>query len=202
MARQLAASSSPATLALAVIGILGGAVLLAAFVVDIPSDLNTLRLVLFNAGAIAIVVGVHRRQAATAPLLALLGAVPALVANAWYLAMTILAIGRPEPFAGDLGLVYFLAGVAMWLADAAFGLVTLRLGVVRRWGALALAVGSVVAVTGIDRLGLTSGANPTIFGPLALAGVALNGIGWILLGLDLATRFTGLETRVHRLTAT
>jgi hypothetical protein len=74
------------------------------------------------------------------------------------------------------------------LTDAAFGLVTLRLGVVTRWGALALAIGSVLATTGNDRLGLTSAENPTIFGPLALAGIALTGIGWILLGFDIATR--------------
>jgi hypothetical protein len=76
----------------------------------------------------------------------------------------------------------------MWLADAAFGLVSLRLGVVSRLGALALAVGSVLAIMGMDRFGLTSADNPTILGTLALAGIALNGIGWILLGLDVATR--------------
>jgi len=40
----------------------------------------------------------------------------------------------------------------------------------------------------MDRLELTSATNPTIFGTFALAGVALNGLGWILLGLDVATR--------------
>lgn len=188
MARSVAEQGSPANLALAAVGIVGGAMLLAAFVVDIPSDLNALRLMLFNAGAIAIVVGVHGRQVAVAPPLALLGAVPAIAANSWYLAMTVLATGRPESFAGDFGFVYFLAAVAMWLSDAGFGLVVLRLGVASRWGALALAIGSVLAVTGIDRLALTSPGNPTIFGPLALTGAALNGIGWILLGLDLAIR--------------
>jgi hypothetical protein len=139
------------------------------------------------------VIGVHRCQAPAAPALALLGAVPAFLANAMYLAMTVLAIGRPQPFAGDFGLVYFVASVAMWLADAAFGFVTLRLGVVAWWGALALAIGSVLTITGIDRLGLTSAENPTIFGPLALAGGALNGIGWILLGIAIATRGTRVE---------
>jgi len=143
---------------------------------------------LFNAGAIAIVVGVHRRHAAVAPRLARLGAVPAVLANAWYLAMIVLATGRPAPFAGDFGLVFFWAAIAMWLTDAAFGLVAVRLGVVSRWAALVLAIGSVLAVLGIDRLALTSPSNPTVFGALALTGVALTGIGWILLGLDLAIR--------------
>ena len=45
-------------------GILGGVVLLAAFVIDIPGSVNVLRLVLFNLGAIAVVVALYRRQAA------------------------------------------------------------------------------------------------------------------------------------------
>jgi hypothetical protein len=84
--------------------------------------------------------------------------------------------------------MYFFAAPAMWLTDAAFGLVTLRLGVVARWGAFALAIGSVLAILGMDHLGLTSATNPTIFRTFALAGIALNGLGWILLGLDVATR--------------
>ena len=94
-----------------------------------------------------------------------------------------------EPF----GLVFFFAAVAMRFTDAAFALVTLRLGVVPRWGPLALAIGSVLALTGLDRLALTSRDNPTIFGPLALTGIALNGIGWILLGIDVATHERSFE---------
>lgn len=188
MAYSLAASPSTSTRALGLAGILGGTVLLAAFLVEIPVGLNDLRLVLFNLGSMAIVIAVQRRQSPVAPRLALLAAASAVLANAWYLVMVVMAIGRPHPFAGDFGLVGFFAAAAMWLTDAAFGLVTLRLGVVRPWGALALAVGSALAFTGTDRLELTSPANPTIFGPLALAGVALNGIGWILLGLDVATQ--------------
>lgn len=188
MAHSLATSPSTSSRVLGLVGILGGAVLLAAFVVDIAPELNNVRLVLFNGGAMAIVIAVHRRQASVAPTLAMLAAVPALLANAWYLAMVVLATSRPEPFHGDFGLVFFFAGVAMWLTDAGFGLVTLRLGVVARWGAVALAIGSVLAFTGMDRLGLVTGPFATFFQPLALAGVALVGLGWILLGLDVATR--------------
>ena len=188
MVQSVSAPRSPMTAALGTIGIMGGVVLLAAFAVDIPPSVNTYRLLLFNAGAIAVVIGVHRRQAAAAPGPDLIGTVPAIVANAWYFGMTILGTGRPEPFAGDFGFVYFLTAMAMWSTDALFGLVTLRLGAVPRGGALALAVGSVFAVSGIDRLGLTSMASPTLFGPLALTGVALNGVGWIVLGLDLVMR--------------
>jgi hypothetical protein len=67
-------------------------------------------------------------------------------------------------------------------------LVTLRLGVVSRWGAGALAIGSLLAILGMDRLGLTSASDITVFGRLGLIGVALNGIGWVLLGFDLVAR--------------
>jgi hypothetical protein len=193
------ATTSPSTVSrmLGLLGVLGGAVLLVVFVVDISPELNFIRLVLFNVGAMAIVIAVHRRHASVAPALALSAAVPALLANAWNLAMLLLSIGRPQPPQGDpdFRLVFFFAAVAMWLTDAAFGLVTLRLGAVSRWGALALAIGSVLAISGMDRLGLTSSANPTIFGALALAGFALTGIGWILLGWDVATRGRPAETQ-------
>jgi len=107
--------------------------------------------------------------------------------------MGVLATGRPNPFAGDFGLTFLYAAIALWLADSAFGVVTLRLRAVAPWGPLALTVGSVLALTGIDRLGLTSAAHPTIFGPLSLIGVALNGLGWILLGLEVASVAQGLD---------
>jgi len=160
-------------------GIMGGAVLLAAFLIDIPTDLNTLRIILINLAAIAVILAVHQRQAAVAPRLALVGAVPAVLANAWYLVMILLAIG---------GLVLFWAGVALWVAFAWFGFVTFRIGAVTRWGALAVTIGAALTFTGIDRLGLTSEAAPTIFGPLSQIGIVMMGIGWILLGLDVAMR--------------
>jgi hypothetical protein len=168
-------------------GILGGSVLLAAFVVDIPSELNIVRLVLFNLGAIAVVIGIDRRLASDGSRIALTVIYAAVIANAWYLAMILLAIGRPVPPEPDLTfrLIGFYAGLAMWLADSAFGFVTLRLNLARRWGALALAIGSLLAILGMSHLELTTPANPTIFGPLSLIGIALNGVGWILLGLDL-----------------
>ena len=153
MAHAVAASPSASSRLLGLAGIMGGAVLLAAFVVEIAPDLNNVRLVLFNLGAIAIVVAVHRRQVAASPTLARTAAIAAVLANAWYLSMVVLATGRPSPFAGDFGFAFFYAGVALWLTDTAFGVVTLRLRAVTRWGALALAVGSMLALAGIDRFG-------------------------------------------------
>jgi len=194
------ATTPPSTFSrvLGLVGILGGAVLIAAFIPNVPwgADLFNLRLALFNAGAIAIVIGVYRRQAAVAPRVVLLGTVPALLANAWHLVMIVRVVAQPgPPGVGDYGPVYMAAIAVMWLADAWFGLVTLRLGVVSRWGAIALAIGSVLALTPWDHLELTRDANPAIFVPLGLAGVALNGIGWILLGLDVATRRRTVESQ-------
>ncbi len=198
VARSLTASPFGSNRLLGLAGIVGGAVLLVAFVVDIAPELNSLRLILYNVGAVAIIAAVHLLQSPIAPRLALLGAVPALVANVGHLVMIVLATGRPEPIgAGAFGLVYFWVTMAMWLTDAWFGVVTLRLGVVSRVGALTLAIGSVLAFTGLDRLGLVSSASPTVFNTLALAGIAVHGIGWILLGIDVATRRQALASPQH-----
>ena len=188
MTHALAPSPATTIRVLGLAGILGGAVLLAAFVVEIPAGLNDGRLILFTLGAMTIVVAVHRRQATVAPRLSLAVAAAAILTNAWSLSMIVFARGQEHPFGGDFGLVFFYAFLAMWLADAAFGFVALRIGVVTRWGAFALAIGSLLAILGMDRLGLSSAADITIFGRLGLIGVALNGLGWILLGLDLVMR--------------
>ena len=187
MTAPIAGPPTASTRVLGLAGILGGAVLLAAFVIEIRPDLNDARLMIFNLGAIAVAVALYRRPVAVSQTLSTVATVAAVVANAWHLSMVILSIGRANPFAGDFGLVFFYSALAMWLADAAFGAAALRSGVASRWGALALAIGSVLAIAGMDRLGLTSAMNPTFFGGLALTGLALNGLGWILLGLDVAT---------------
>ena len=192
VAHSLAGPPSATSRMLGLVGILGGLVLVAAFLPNLPwtRELFQLRLVLFNAGASAIVLAVHRRQASASPRASLAAAVPAILANTWYLAMVILSIGRPQPPEGDpeFRLVMFFAGVALWWADATFGLVTWRIGVVVRWGALAIAIGSILAFTGMDRLELVRGELAWIFIPASLAGIALNGLGWILLGIDVAFR--------------
>jgi hypothetical protein len=179
------------TRVLGVLGVVGGLGLLLAYAVDIPSSLNTLRLVLFCGGAIAIGLATYGRHAAVSRRFALAGTIPLVAANASYIAWLLISLGAERPFVGDVGLVGFWAALAFWLADAWFGVVALRLGVVWRWAALVLVAGSLMAITGIDRLGLTSEADPTVFGPIALAGVALSGLAWILLGLQVAFLGTG-----------
>ena len=180
-----------ATRALGVVGILGGLVLLAAFVLDIPPGWNTVRILLFPAGALAVAVAAHAIHAATSRVTALAGTIPVALASCTLIAWELLALGRERPFAGDFGLVGFWVGLAFWLTGAWFGLIAFRLGVLWRWAAVALVVGSLLAILGIDRLGLTSSADPTIFGPIALAGIALYGLAWVLLGIDVVLALPG-----------
>lgn len=186
----MATSQSPApgfaVRGLGVVGIVGGIGILVAFVVDIPPAVNTVRIVLFYAAAISVTVAVHPWHAAVSRRLALVAAVPLVLTNAWSLAWFLVGLGQERPFAGDFGLVGFYAGLASWMADAWFGLVALRIGVLWHPATLALAVGSILAITGIDRLGLTSSADATIFGPVSLLGIALTATAWVALGTQVA----------------
>jgi hypothetical protein len=168
---------------LGIIGVLGGIGILAAFVVqqlifETLPWLITVRIVLFNLGAIAIVIALQGRVIGWA----------AALANAWYAGMTMLPVIGWAPFAGDHHIVGFVAGLAMWITDAAFGLLVARRGGLLRLAGLTLTVGSVLALLGIDRLGLTNGDASAFFVPLALAGQGIGGIAWVLLGIDVATR--------------
>ena len=186
MAHSLSVAPSITTRALGMAGVIGGLILLAGFI-GIDPDTNFVRLVLFNVGAIAIGIAVHRLQPATSRRLFVAAVVPMVVANAWYAVIVMLPVVGYAPFAGDGHFMGFLAGVAMWLTDAIFGLVVWRTGVAARWVGLALAVGSLLALSGIDRLAVR-GDLAWFFGPLALAGVAVNGLAWILFGIVVATR--------------
>jgi len=170
---------------LGALGVLGGAVLLAGFV-GFPAELNPLRLVLWYLGGIAVAVAAFEPQPAISRRLALSATIPLGLASACAILWILLGIGRESPFSGTFGLVGFWAGLAGWLAAALFGFVAARLGVLWRWASLALAIGSLVAITGMDRLALTSRDNPTLFAPIALAGIAVAGTAWLLLGAQIA----------------
>lgn len=186
------------TRVLGLLGVIGGALLLAAFASWDPfADLaaNTVRLFLFTVGGMAIALALYRRQAAIAPRLTLVVTAAVVLAAIWNIAHLVIALGQEHPFGGTIGFVYFLAELALWLTSAAFGVAALRIGAAARglpaWlagavriGALTLAVGSLLAILGMDRLELIRSA---AFGDqvqsTALLGIFLNGADWILLGL-------------------
>lgn len=58
---------------------------------------------------------------------------------------------------------------------------------------LAILVGSIVAWLGDDRLGLVDSLWGEMWQAVALAGVAMNGVGWLILGAVLL--FGGRATR-------
>jgi len=186
--------SRPPSIAMRLLGLLGvagGLILVSAFVVFIPGTFNLGRLVLFNVGAAAIAIAVLRHAGASSARLVLkAAAVAVILANAWYTAMVVLSIGRPEYPRPDPEFreVFLWAGVAMWWADAAFGIAVARLRGAARWAGLALAVGSLLAFTGMGHLELANGEAGWFFGPAPQVGIAMNGLGWIVLGVVVATR--------------
>lgn len=189
MAHSMTVAPTPVTRLLGLVGLLGGASLLAAFVVDIPNDANYIRLFVFGIGGLTVVTAIHLRQRQRSPGLALVGAIPALVFGTWMFVMELLVIGREPPvFGGTFGWVFFWASIASWLGYAWFGVVTFLLHQVTRIGAAALVVGSLLGILGIDRLGLASSTEPTIWNTVALTGVFLHGLAWVILGLDVAFR--------------
>ena len=192
--RRLVAHSLPApttgTRLLGALGVVGGAVMVAVFLpgIVLAPELNLVRLVLFMLGAIAIAIGVHGRQAAAGQTPSFVVASLVVAANLAVLVMEVIGIGRPQFPEADpdyrLAMAVFMG--ALWLSEAAFGFVAFRLGAVTRIGAAALAVGSALAFLGVSHLNLVTGPWGWLIQPLALMGIALNGVGWILLGLDLA----------------
>lgn len=192
VAHSLAQPPSMVNRLLGALGILGGALLVAALIPNLPWSwvVFNLRLVLFGGGAIAIVVAVLRLHPDRWRWPSLLVGVPTIVANAWHLVMSVMFVTRPQPPEPDPEFrpIYALAATAMWLTNATFGLVALRVGVVTRWGSLALTAGSLLALTGVGGLGFTRGPQADLVATLTTAGVVLVGVAWIILGLDVAFR--------------
>jgi hypothetical protein len=185
VAHSLATSPSVTTRILGLAGVAAGLVILAAYVIDLPSGVFRDRLIVFAVGVSGIGIGVHLRQSARAPMLSWAVTVALVAANAFFLVSVIFL----EP--GNIGV--FWAGLALWLASAAFGGASSLIGAVSRIGGWALAVGSLLALTGIDRLGLVSESNPTYFNTLSQVGIVTVALGWIVLGLDVALRRTAIR---------
>ena len=74
----------------------------------------------------------------------------------------------------------------MWLSDLWFALVTFLLGVLMRASAAMLALGSVGAIAGMGVFGEVVPGSP--YEMAIFAGFFLLGLGWVLLGLEIALR--------------
>lgn len=170
-----------------ILGIVAGGTLLSGVLpsAEFPTGVHAVRLVLYFLGS-AAVAWATRRADLVGPSPGAAAVVAAVVALSGLSAGLVLLdrTGAVTP-TGTLGVAAFWMSVATWIATSAFGLLLVRRPAPAGVGGLALAIGSVLAILGIDRVGLTSGTQPTIAGTAALAGVALVGIGWILLGLRL-----------------
>lgn len=191
VAHSATIAPSPAGRLLGLVGVIGGGFLLLGYVNldEWTPDLFNLRLLLFNLGAMAVGLAAYPRHAAVSRPLALAGTIPVVVANAAYLLFTLKLVAQPgELGPGDyqpVGL-FILTAAAMWLADAWFGLFALRVGVLNRWSALALLVGSIAAFVGMSNFGLAPSGS--LVEKVILIGVALHGFAWVLLGIELALR--------------
>jgi hypothetical protein len=173
--------------AFGLLGIVGGLALDAAYVPDLPwtPDAFNLRLVLLNLGSIAVAIGLVRAQPLGAPRALLVAAGIAVVINAWHLVEITRIVAREGQVGpGDYGPLYGSIQVAMWLADLALGVVAARQPGFRRLAAAILALGS--ALPAAWGLAIEGGPYASQLVPVVLAGVALNGLGWILVGIELA----------------
>ena len=172
------------------VGILGGLVLVAALIPGIPWSwaVFNLRLVLFELGAIAVVLAIHGLQSTRGRWLSLTVSTATILANAWHMVMSVIFVTRPQPPEPDPEFrpLYAIAANAMWLSNALFGVVALRLGVVSRRGPIVLTIGSLLAATGVG--GNLSHELADALTPFTVAGVVMVGVAWILLGIEVATR--------------
>jgi hypothetical protein len=200
MAQSLATFEPTRTMRLlGLLGLAGGTLLLWAFVSLNPfadEGANLTRLLVFSLGGAGIALAFYGRQASVSPLLALAATAYVVIAGIWFAAWLVLERQVSSPFSGTFGLVHFLASVALWTSAAVYGAAVLRIGVawrgMPRWAAVATRVGSAsllgsaVAWIGDDRLGLVNaGETGPLWSSIATAGVVLNGLGWVLLGLVL-----------------
>jgi hypothetical protein len=190
VAHSTAAIPTTSARAFGIVGVLAGVFLIAPFVITLGDRWLHPRNLVFTLFVMALGLGLHSRQAAGSPVLARLASAIALAGYGATFIWLVLSTGRANPHAGEFGYIGFITGMAMWVSAALYGLISFRIGAVTRWGSVLLVVGSVLALTGIDRMGLVVPGHESIFGPLSQIGIVMHGVGWILLGAELALRGT------------
>ncbi len=206
MAHSLATFEPTRTMRLlGLFGAVGGVLLLWAFISLNPfktEPANMIRLILFTLGGAAVAIAFHRRQAPVAPRLASVAAGAVVVSGVLFASLIVLGLWVESPGSGGFGTVHFWAGISLWLSAAVYGATMLRIGeawrgmsrplaIATHLGAIALLGGS-VAWLGDDRLGLVDSATwGQAVSTVALAGVSLVGLGWVILGAVLAAGARG-----------
>lgn len=192
---------------LGLFGIVGAGLLLWAFVSFNPfadQRVNSIRLIAFSLTGAAIALAFHRRQALVAPRLALLTTGAVVIAGAWNATWVILSNGATSPFMGTFGLIGLFAGIALWVTPSIWAIGLLHTGAAWRGmsrnralltkiGATIL-IGSIVGWLGDDRLGLIDSLWGEMWQTIAITGVAMNGIGWLILGVVLIAPRPGPRT--------
>ena len=180
---------------LGLLGVAGAALLLWAFISFNPfadPAVNRIRLVTFALAVAAISLAFYRRQAVAAPNLALITTAGVVIAGVWYATIVVVSESVDHPFIGSFGLMNMFASIALWVTPAIWAIGLLHTGaawqgmsrnqaLVTKLGVVSL-IGSIVAWFGDDRLGLVDSLWGELWKTVALTGVALNGIGWLILG--------------------
>ena len=184
---------------LGLFGILGAILLLWAFSSFNPFQdqrVNSVRLTLFALAGAAISLAFYRRQALAAPTLALLTTAAVVIGGIWSASWGVLANGVPSPNMGTFGLIGLFANIALWVTPTIWAIGMLHTGAA--WQGMSpnrarltrvgvwLLIGSVVAWMGDDRLGMVDSLWGEMWQAIAITGVALNGVGWLILGAVLA----------------
>ena len=201
MAQSLATFEPTRTMRLlGLVGLVGGILLLWAFISFNPFETrtaNTIRLIVFALGGAAVAVAFYRRQALVARSRALASSGAVVFSGALYATLAVLAQWVQSPFSGTFGALNFWSSWALWVTAAVYGAAMLKigaawqgmprwLGVATRLGAITL-LGSSFAWVGDDRLGLVDSEQyGHMWSSIAMAGVFLNGTGWVILGAVLA----------------
>jgi len=194
---------------LGLFGVIGAVLLLWAFISFNPfvdPRVNSIRLLAFSLAGAAISLAFYRRQALVAPTLALLTTGAVVIAGLWSSTVLILSSGVERPFIGTFGLIGLFANIALFVTPAIWALGLLHTGaawqgmsrnrgLATKLGATIL-IGSIVGWFGDDRLGMVDSLWGPLWQTIALAGVAMNGIGWLTLGAVLVAPGRGPRAAV------
>jgi hypothetical protein len=189
---------------LGMFGVVGAALLLWAFISFNPfadQRVNSIRLAVFALAGAAIALAFYRRQAHLAPTLALLTTAAVVIAGVWSATWNLLSNDVESRFMGTFGLIGLFANIALWVTPAVWAIGMLHTGagwqgmsrqrrMLTKLG-LASLIGSIVAWLGDDRLGMVDSLWGEMWQAIAIAGLILNGVGWLILGAVLVVPSRG-----------